>query len=1129
MMKALSIALVLLMLVGALPIISAPTLADAPTIEDLAPADDVGCYNNFPDYNFNYLDYFGVGYGVYTNRVKSVLDFCVCGLSYTDIVNATLYIKPKGYSGYDLTFGTYPLLSSFDETTVTWNTCPALGSTASDTHVMTSSFDWIMLNVTTIIKEKCNGTAFGIGIFYISGTDCVDFASKEYTTDPSWQPYLKLEHTGEIGWAPTFTSTPVESTWAGQLYEYQVTTNCTATFSLTSSPEWMTINSTTGLVSGTPELGGTHDVTVKATGAYGRSYQSFTLTVDDWAPTFTSTPITVGRVGIYYVYDVETNCSTTFTLLTGPSWMVMDEDGMLYGIPDACGTFTVETSAFAVDGRGTSYQNYTLTISRGTSPSAHASDGIDGYITDGVTAYTGVEKGRVSQGASGSGESEHTYISIDTSGIPDNANIISAELYFFVEVIFTVRMLVYCVDYGPTLTVDDWNSYTDGTYLGYYGVTTYDSWVRVPFSASLVDATGSTQFEVLPYGHPSSLFYIYLSASAYAPYMLVMYEYGGTDIDYLDDAGAVLYTASVIPIKLEYNVTHDCYLIETDTWTSGRLNFTIPAEWEFYDATPYYTSSEDGGTYVLLNGTLGNLTYRAYFLCPRMMLSTVWFNMYDAATGIGYPFESFVMRVSPGSSYDEMYSETLTQSFARIIYDWTYTVAVFDYFGNEITRQSFSTSAEEVFMSIGVAVNSFKVFNQQDDFARIRIYYEGAGTPIEYFLAPWEPVERFLRDGNYTVTVTWYDNQTAMNTVYFNITVDGAEFLMLEGYTISRVISDVAGVRAVQEVITYMLTPDVVFIGENMPRVPNDAYDPGIELVHPWSVVHGWANGTEFTDETLFYYTYYTSRKYYEVTLNVTNDDGEDWTNVTWFIGFPENRTIDYSTVRIYDLNNECYLQAGLHYDMTLTGIRMKWTYFNDTLSRSFIISMYDANASSGGGLAIAYADSYEATTYDGNSYYLATASWTNSFSYAYTGQLQIKLDFENYDRIDASSVIVYDVRAGRALTSAEFTVGGGLITVMSAQADIGDVLTYKVYFKLDLSESSAWSMSTEFLGAPLWLWFVGVGIAGIFALVFVNDRVVKTGRGWKRMKLNDTAGAFVVCLLAIFFILWYFMEMGVV
>lgn len=837
-----------------------------------------------------------------------------------------------------------------------------------------------------------------------------------------------------------------------------------------------------------------------------------------WGPIFTSTPVTTGAAGVQYSYDADTNCSTSFYLKVAPSFLhINSTSGVVFGIPTAPGSYTVTIRGYATAGLANRTQTFTLIVVEGTSPSVYSSDsGIDGYIIEETDVHVNVPQGIIDRST---GDEHRTYISIDTSGVPDSVDVTSATLHFRLDAGLIAQFYVYSLEYGNSLTAAAWES---GSLLGYF-VKYHPSWVEIEIPVTMINKTGSTQFEIASVLYDADL--IYLSSSEYAPYMTVDYEWGGLEFRYLDNGGSVVWTSTALAERLDYNITFDAYVIDVDTWQDGRLNVTVPSGWSFHSATPYYSASTEEGGFLELNGTLGNHTYRLYFLCPRVMLTTAWFSMFDPAQGTGMPFESFIMKVSPGDTYDENYSQTLSQNFAYLIYDWTYCVAVFDFFGNEIEQQSFSTSSEEVFVSLPVDINSFKIFAQKDDFTKVRVFYANATQPLEYFIAPYESAERFLRDGNYTIGVTFYTNHTAASTEWFNITVTSAEFLMIQGNNISRVISDVAGVSALQQIITTMLTPDVLFIGEDLPMVPNDAFDSGIELVHPWSVVHGWANGTEFTNETLFYYSYYTSRKYYEVTLNLTNGDGVDWTNVTWFIGFPENRTIDYSTVRVYDLNNAAYLTAGLHYDMTLTGIRMKWTTFNDTLSRSLRISMYDANASSGSGLAIATASEYSPSQYDGVSYYQTNARWTNSFSYAYSGQLQVRFTFDGYEDIDASSIIVYDRNTQRVLSDEEFTYGGGQLTIGDVDAEIGEVYSVDIYFLLDVSESSSWSIYTPFLGLPIWAWFFGATVIGILAMVMVDGK--RNGRG-KKLKLNGTAVAFALVMASILFILWYFNQAGV-
>jgi hypothetical protein len=82
--------------------------------------------------------------------------------------------------------------------------------------------------------------------------------------------------------APTIVSNPVTTSSIGQIYLYNVDANAypVATYSLTTSPAGMTINSTTGLIEWIPTSDGNYDVTVVASnGVDPDAIQSFTLNV----------------------------------------------------------------------------------------------------------------------------------------------------------------------------------------------------------------------------------------------------------------------------------------------------------------------------------------------------------------------------------------------------------------------------------------------------------------------------------------------------------------------------------------------------------------------------------------------------------------------------------------------------------------------------------------------------------------------------------------------------------------------------------------------------------------------------------------------------------------------------------
>jgi len=85
--------------------------------------------------------------------------------------------------------------------------------------------------------------------------------------------------------SPVIESDPVTTAKEGAVYTYDVEATDpngdTLTYSLTTSPTGMTINSNTGVITWTPAAAGSFDVTVEVSDGSKSETQSFTLTVDE--------------------------------------------------------------------------------------------------------------------------------------------------------------------------------------------------------------------------------------------------------------------------------------------------------------------------------------------------------------------------------------------------------------------------------------------------------------------------------------------------------------------------------------------------------------------------------------------------------------------------------------------------------------------------------------------------------------------------------------------------------------------------------------------------------------------------------------------------------------------------------
>jgi len=170
---------------------------------------------------------------------------------------------------------------------------------------------------------------------------------------------------------PVITSSPVTSATKDQPYSYNVdatdSDGDTLTYSLTTKPSGMTINSSSGLIAWTPSAKGYYNVTVRAYDGELSDTQSYTITVsdDNHAPVIISDPVTVAPPGEQYIYDVNATDSDgdtlTYSLTTKPSGMTINSsNGMIYWTPSAKGYYNVTVKAY--DGELSDTQSYKITV-----------------------------------------------------------------------------------------------------------------------------------------------------------------------------------------------------------------------------------------------------------------------------------------------------------------------------------------------------------------------------------------------------------------------------------------------------------------------------------------------------------------------------------------------------------------------------------------------------------------------------------------------------------------------------------------------------------------------------------------------------------------------------------------------
>ena len=197
--------------------------------------------------------------------------------------------------------------------------------------------------------------------------------------------------------APSITSANATTFTTGQSNSFTVTAtgNPAPTFSETGTlPTGVNLNSTTGVLSGTPTASGSFPITMKATNGVGSDdTQSFTLTVND-APAITSanhTTFTKGSAGSFTVTATGYPVPTIGESGTLPAGVTFNSaTGVLSGTPTQSGSFSITLGA--TNGVGSdATQSFTLTVNEAPSITSGASKvfvkGVAGSFTVTASGY----------------------------------------------------------------------------------------------------------------------------------------------------------------------------------------------------------------------------------------------------------------------------------------------------------------------------------------------------------------------------------------------------------------------------------------------------------------------------------------------------------------------------------------------------------------------------------------------------------------------------------------------------------------------------------------------------------------------------------------------------------------------
>ena len=172
-------------------------------------------------------------------------------------------------------------------------------------------------------------------------------------------PFTALGSTKTLtggGGSPVITSTLTASAVKGSPFSYQITaTNNPTSFNATGLPAGVTVNTGTGLISGTPTASGSFSVAMSATNSGGTGTATLALAVNSPAPVITSALTATVSVGTAFSYQITaSNNPTSFNAAGLPAGLTVNTgSGLISGTPTSVGASTVTLSATNSSGTGT--------------------------------------------------------------------------------------------------------------------------------------------------------------------------------------------------------------------------------------------------------------------------------------------------------------------------------------------------------------------------------------------------------------------------------------------------------------------------------------------------------------------------------------------------------------------------------------------------------------------------------------------------------------------------------------------------------------------------------------------------------------------------------------------------------
>ena len=201
--------------------------------------------------------------------------------------------------------------------------------------------------------------------------------------------------------ASEITSALYVSANEGLPFSYSILgTNYPDSFSAANLPAGLSIDTTTGIVSGTAAVFGNFAATITASNAGGGDQETLNFTILPLQPAITSAPTITGTSGQPLQYQIQANGNANIYGATGlPPGLVLDtQTGLISGTPTVGGTYGATLQAGNGGGEGTATLNFLIDTTLDTLAGHYQGLGVGGSLILATLDTKGDFTGKITAG-----------------------------------------------------------------------------------------------------------------------------------------------------------------------------------------------------------------------------------------------------------------------------------------------------------------------------------------------------------------------------------------------------------------------------------------------------------------------------------------------------------------------------------------------------------------------------------------------------------------------------------------------------------------------------------------------------------------------------------------------------------